>query len=127
MYSRALLFAIALVALALIAAANPVPEALVEKELKQFNGRAAAAKRASRPRPSASPRPSPRPSRQAPSLVIVVSYADDHVARRSQGGRVRSRGRAYRGLGYHREARQEQALPQALQVSSHPLFRHAHT
>ena len=63
MYSRALLIAIALVALALIAAANPVPEALVKKELKQFNARAAAAKRASRPRPSASPRPSPRPSR----------------------------------------------------------------
>ena len=56
MYSRTLV-SISLMALALIAASNPLPEGeLAKKELKQFNARDTIDNRANRPRPS--PRPS---------------------------------------------------------------------
>ena len=58
-------------ALALIAASNPLPEGeLAKKELKQFNARDTIDSRANRPRPS------PRPSKYAIYLFRLAHHND---------------------------------------------------
>ena len=70
MYSRTLV-SISLMALALIAASNPLPEGdLVKKELKQFNARDTIDDRANRPRPS------PRPSKYAILFLRFAHHVD---------------------------------------------------